>query len=113
MEKGRYRIKITSQAKLQIRDIAKYIALELQNPDAALKLIDLFEKAIQSLEQFPERYALVEEKIWRDRKVHYVVVNNYLVYFKVDTAKFEIYVIAVIYGGRNQQQALLEIVENQ
>ena len=50
-----YQVQITEQAKQQIREIARYIALELKDPDAALRLFDELESSISSLSRLPGR----------------------------------------------------------
>ncbi len=46
-----YFVKVTTQAKEQIREIIHYIASELKAPNAALHLLDTMEEAISSLSQ--------------------------------------------------------------
>ena len=78
---GRYSVEVTLQAQEQMREIILYVAKELMNRDAALGLLDAFETAILSLEEFPERVALVDEEPWKSEKLHQLIVENYFVYF--------------------------------
>jgi len=102
MEK--YSVEVTLQAQEQMRDIALYVAKELMNRDAALGLLDAFEEAILSLEEFPERVALTSEEPWHSEKIHQLIVENYYVYFWIDGNVVR--VTAVVYQRRDQRRQL-------
>lgn len=101
---GRYAVEVTLQAQEQMREIALYVAKELMNREAALGLLDAFEEAILSLEEFPERVALTSEEPWRSEEIHQLIVENYYIYFWID--KKVVRVIAVVYQGRDQRRQL-------
>lgn len=102
MEK--YSVEVTLQASEQMREIVLYVAKELKNKDAALGLLDAFENAILSLEEFPERVALTQEEPWRSEGVHLLIVENYNVYFWIDDKTVR--VTAVVYQKREQRKQL-------
>ena len=102
MEK--YSVEVTLQASEQMREIVLYVAKELKNKDAALGLLDAFENAILSLEEFPERVALTQEEPWRSEGVHLLIVENYNVYFWIDGKTVR--VTAVVYQKREQRKQL-------
>ena len=102
MEK--YSVEVTLQASEQMREIVLYVAKELKNRDAALGLLDAFENAILSLEEFPERVALTQEEPWRSEGVHLLIVENYNVYFWIDDKTVR--VTAVVYQKREQRKQL-------
>lgn len=106
MEIKRYRTYITLQAEQQMLDIAHYIAVDLQNPDAAIHILDLFDKTIQSLQEFPQRSPLIEEETWRSHDIRRIMVQNYIMYFWINETSDEVQIIAVIYGKRSQRDAL-------
>lgn len=110
MEIKRYRIHITPQAEQQVRNIIRYIAFDLQNPDAALHMLDLFDQTIQSLQEFPQRISLTNEDVWRDQGIRRAVIQSYLIYFWIDEVSSSVEIIAVIYGKRSQSRALAEIM---
>lgn len=100
----KYSVEVTLQAQEQMRDIAVYVAKELMNRDAALGLLDSFEEAILSLEEFPERVALTPEEPWRSEGVHQLVVENFNIYFWIDDKTVR--VTAVVYQKRDQRRQL-------
>ena len=101
---GRYSVEVTLQANEQMREIAMYVAKELMNRDAALGLLDAFENAILSLEEFPERVALTPEEPWRSEGIHQLVVENFNIYFWIDDKTVR--VTAVVYQKRDQRRQL-------
>ena len=101
---GKYSVEVTLQASEQMREIVLYVAKELKNKDAALGLLDAFENAILSLEEFPERVALTQEEPWRSEGVHLLIVENYNVYFWIEDKTVR--VTAVVYQKREQQKQL-------
>lgn len=102
MEK--YSVEVTPQASEQMREIALYVARELKNRAAALGLLDAFESAILSLEEFPERVALAPEEPWRSEGIHQLVVENFYIYFWIDDKIVR--VTAVVYQKRDQRRQL-------
>lgn len=110
MQTRYYRINVTKQAEEQIRGIVRYIAFVLENPDAALNLLEQFDFGMDSLKKFPQRAALTEGK-WGTFGIRYLVVNNYLMYFIVEEKLLEVQIIAVVYGGREQNNFLTELIE--
>ncbi len=101
-----YSVKITPQANEQMQEIFIYISKTLCVPDTALRLLNELKKAIMSLARMPKRVALTEEEPWRSYGVHKMAVKNFLVYFWIDDKRNEVHVIAVIYGRRDQLEAL-------
>jgi toxin ParE1/3/4 len=106
---GNYFVKITTQAREQMREIVRYIASALQAPDTALRILDAFEKEIASLSRFPSRFALTEEEPWRGHGIHKMPVKNYLIYFWIDETEHKVQVTAVVYGRRAQIKQLSQM----
>ena len=104
-----YRVRITKQAQSQLKGIVIYIAEELCAPGAAANLIGKFEKATGSLMFFPERNALVDEEPWRSQGIRKITVNNFLMYYRVDTEGQEVQVIAIVFSKRDQMNQLSSI----
>lgn len=104
-----YSVNITAQAKEHLLGIGKYIAWELKAPKTAEALIDLIEENILALNILPNRYPLTEEEPWHTEGVHRMPVKNFLVYYVVLDEAQRVEVIAVIYGRRDQRQALTDL----
>lgn len=101
-----YKVKITDQAELQLREILLYISNTLKEPDIAMNLFNELQKNISSLEVMPKRITLIDEEPWRSYGVHKMIVKNFLVYFWINEDLKEVNIIAVIYGKRDQLKQL-------
>ena len=104
-----YRVEITKYAQKQIKDIARYVKVELKNPGAAKRLLFDLKKSILSLENMPHRIPLTDEDVWRGENIHKMAVRNYLVYFWIDEIKNVVYITAVVYSKREQKRQLSEM----
>ncbi len=104
-----YDVKITEQAKAQMREIVRYFSIDLQMPDTSLRLLNTLEKGIASLAWFPNRIALTEEEPWRGYGIHKLLVKNFLVYFWIDEAARKVQVTAVVHGSRDQVRQLSQM----
>ena len=105
-EMKHYQIHITRQAEEQMREIARYIAVELQNPDAAEGLLDALGESMQSLCVFPAKLPLVLEEPWRSEGIHRMSVKNFLFYFWIDEENERVQITGVVYEKRNQKKFL-------
>ncbi|MBR3463752.1 MAG: type II toxin-antitoxin system RelE/ParE family toxin [Clostridiales bacterium] len=103
-----YRIRITIQARENLRNIRNYIEFELLAPLAAKNTIAEIKREIQSLETMPERIHLTPEQPWHDQGVHRARVRNYYIYFWIDEKQKTVQIISVIYVKRDQIRHLPE-----
>ena len=96
-----YKIKITDQADVDIRNIYEYIAYELQSPENAASQLNRSEKFIMTLDQMPDRFRLYDREPWKSRGLHIVPVDNYCVLYIVDDTDMTVSIMRVMYGGRD------------
>ena len=75
-----YNINLTPKAQSDLKEIFRYIAVDLQSIQNATGQLDRLEKAISSLEQMPERYRVYDKEPWRSRNLRIMTVDNYLVF---------------------------------
>lgn len=97
----KFAIKITAQADNDIRNIYEYIAYELQSPENASGQLDRIEKCIMSLDDMPKRYRFYDREPWKSRGLHIVPVDNYCVLYIVDNDDRTVFIMRVMYGGRD------------
>ena len=103
-----YRIEIVKPAQADMREIAKYIAEDLQNPEAAIKRIDLIDEKIKSLKEMPARFPLVQNNYLSAKGYRMVVAKTHLVFFvisKEETPK-KVYIMRVLYARMNWARIL-------
>ena len=105
----KYKVIITPQARQHLTAIRDYILFELKSPTAAGNTLSVLKKAVESLEQMPERIPFTDEEKWRERGVHRMPVKNYLIYFTVNKEDTEVYIFAILYARRDQIKVLNEL----
>lgn len=104
-----YSVKITPQAILQIQEAVTYITSVLMVPDTAKAWLNYLEKEISGLNSMPERFPFTEYEPWKTRGYHKMPVKNFIVYYYVDKKDKTVWVTAVVYGKRDQLNALRNI----
>ncbi|MFB5760371.1 type II toxin-antitoxin system RelE/ParE family toxin [Paenibacillus medicaginis] len=96
---------ITEPAEHDLREIAKYIALELKEPATAQKWIAKISSAILELEKFPFRYALVKDRL-ASQGIRMLLVEKYIVFYVIDETNSSVTVIRILYGKREWNRIL-------
>ena len=104
-----YSVKLTPHAIVQIQETIAYISKVLLVPETARAWADYLQNEISCLDTMPSRYSAVEEEPWKSRGYRKMPVKNFIVYYYVDEASKTVWVTAVIYGRRDQLNALKEI----
>ena len=94
--KKTYKINITKSAQNDIEEIWQYIALD--NIKIATEFIDKIERAIFSLETFPERNPLIPE--YEILKIDYrqLMYKNYRIIYRI--SENVVYILRILHGYR-------------
>lgn len=96
-----YKIKFTAPANQDILNAIQYIAFSLNNHTAAVSLNILVQAKINTLPDFPEKYPLVNDISLAHQQIHYIPVDNYLVFYRINKAKEEIQILRFLYAKSN------------
>lgn len=96
-----YNVVYSPEALSDLKDIYAYIAQELMVPDTALNQVNRIRKEIRSLDFMPSRYALVDWEPWKSMGMHKVPVDNFVVFYTVDSDSMTVAIIRIVYGGRD------------
>lgn len=96
-----YAPKITPQAMADIADACRYIAFELENPQAAIDVANGIYEVIYGLDVMPYRNPIWPREPWRSRKVRWTGYKNYNIFYSVDEGAATINVLRVFYNRRN------------
>jgi plasmid stabilization system protein ParE len=107
-----YQVKITDIAEEDILSTVKYISNELKAPIAANNLLDEIEKYEKILEKTPNMYSFVPDDYLRLKKVRFVGIKNYLMFYIIEEDKEIVNVIRFLYGRRDWKNILKETEEN-
>ena len=103
----KYKVIVSPSAKAQIKGITAHIRDKLFNPQAAKAIALAIKSAIASLATMPERTTEVSSVGLRR-----MVVRNYLIYYQIDEAARQVFIHAVIYGKRDQESQIDDILQN-
>ena len=101
-----YKVFITAQAEIDIRNIDDYISNELFCPDKAVKIVELIERKVKTLSFFPERGRLYKAGKWAAYNVRVVSVKKYSILFYVDKENKIVTVLHVAYSRRDIDKLL-------
>lgn len=106
---AKYKVKVVRQAKSHLTAIKEYIAFELLAPDTAKTMLKVLRQSIRSLSDEPYRIKTIDEQPWGSQGIRKTRVKNYYIYFWIDEGSKCVYVIAVIYVARNQEEQLAKL----
>jgi plasmid stabilization system protein ParE len=96
-----YNIHITAAAERDLIRAADHIEFVLKNPKAADDLLDEAEKQVNSLSDFPEKFQLVDDPILASWGIRFVIVNNYLAFYKISEDENLIIVVRFLFQKSN------------
>ena len=104
------KIVYTQSARQDLREIYEYIRYVLLEPLTAKRVTENIQREIRTLELFPESNPLYREEPWRSQGLRFLVVGNYLVFYKADNKDDTVSVVRILYGGRDIVKQLEETV---
>ncbi len=96
-----YTPKLTHQAVEDISDVCRYIALELENPQAAADIANGIYEVIYGLDVMPYRNPIWPREPWHSRGVRWTGYKNYTIFYSVDDETATIEILRVFYNRRN------------
>ena len=111
----KYKVMYTARAKKDLRNIFRYISEELLAPENATGQTERIMTAIRKLDTMPNRNRLYEEEPWYSRGLRFFPVDNYLVFYKTNDENEIVYIVRIMYRGRDVRKQLSrteEISEN-
>ncbi len=94
-------VKIYPQAIRELDDIYQYIASDKKSPENGKAQLDRIKEAILSLSTFPESHQNRMRGRYAGKDYKQLLVDNYVVIFKIDKEQRIVYVITIQYHGRN------------
>ncbi|MEN6467828.1 MAG: type II toxin-antitoxin system RelE/ParE family toxin [Smithella sp.] len=97
MKQPEYEIRLLQVAGDDLREIINYIALD--NPVAAITLLDKIENSLSGLISFPLPGKIPAEEALAGMGYRFLAVSNYLVFYTVEEKI--IWVHRIIHGVRN------------
>ena len=98
---GTYNVIYSPQALEDLRDIYSYIAFEILVPDTAKNQVNRIRKEIHSLDFMPTKFSIVDWEPWKSMEMHKLPIDNYVVFYLVDSDTLTVTIIRILYSGRN------------
>lgn len=104
-----WKISYTKKALQDLDGIYEYISKVLIEPAIAQKLVTLIMKEIRGLETLPMRHHLFDEEPLKSQGLRIMPVKNYLVAYIPKEDEHTVYIIRIMYGGRDISKQLNDI----
>lgn len=96
-----YTVEIMPEAIDDLQCIYDYIAYSLKSKTNASAQLDRLEAEISGLAYLPEGFRLYEKEPWHSRGLRMFPVDNYIIFYIVDTETKTVHVLRVMYGKMN------------
>lgn len=96
----KYQVKINPKAISELDYIYNYIAIEKSASENAGAQINRIKNAILGLGTFPESHQVRTEGRYAG-KYRQLLIDNYIIIFRIDELHKTVYVVTVQYQGRN------------
>lgn len=101
-----YDVVLTQKALNDLRNIHRYIKVDLLAPDAARNGSDKIMSEIEKLDEMPERFSLYEKSPWKERGLRKMIVGNFIVFYLPMETQKQVLVVTIMYGRRNIDKIL-------
>ena len=101
-----YDVALSDLAEQDIRDVIRYIAVDLSAPQTAEVMLEAIEKALDSLSTQPEIHPLVQDEVLALAGYRKLIIKNYIAFYTVDTKGTSVNVIRVLYSRRDWQHII-------
>ena len=106
---SKFQFRLTEKANADLDDTISYIAVELANPKAASDFMDKLGAAIDEACLLPESGSPVVNDLLGGWEVRKKIIGNYIMYYWPDLTEKIIYVLRIVYEGRNMDDILRQM----
>ena len=106
-----YKIIYSPESLDDLRTIYSYIAFEKLASKNAIDQVNRIRKAIRSLDLFPEGHSTVEWEPWASMQMHFLPVDNFIVYYLVDNSSGSVKIVRIFYSGRDVEHIIQTGIE--
>jgi addiction module RelE/StbE family toxin len=97
----KYKVKVNPRAIRELDHIYEYIANEKLAPENAKRQVDRIKKAVLNLDTFPQSHQERNEGRYAGKGYRQLVIDNYIIIFRIDELNKIVYVVTIQYQGRN------------
>ena len=96
-----YKVKINPRAVRDLDNIFAYIAFDKLSPQNARGQVERIKTSILSLRLFPYSHQEREEGRFANMGYRQLIIDNYIVIYRIDEAEKTVYVITIQYQSRD------------
>lgn len=97
----KYKVQFSGESKNDFANIIKYIKYNLQETKAATKLSNKIKESIKLLSNNPKLYSIVDDEYIKKLGLRKLIVDNYLLFYKILEEEKIVQVVRIMYGRRN------------
>jgi len=97
----KYKVKVNPGAIRESDNIYEYIANEKLAPENAKGQVDRIKEAVLCLDAFPQPHQERNEGRYAGKGYRQLLIDNYIVIFRIDEPHKTVYVVTIQYQGRN------------
>ena len=97
----KYRVQLNAQAYRDLDEIFNYISIALESPENAKGQTDRLYEAIKKLAILPQAHQKRIIGKYANKDYRQLLVDNYIVIFKIDEENRIVRIITIQYQGRN------------
>jgi addiction module RelE/StbE family toxin len=101
-----YKAVFTHPAVTDLESIADYISIELQEPDIAKRMVTRIKESVLGLSNMPKGHPLILDKRLALQGIRKLVVDSFLVFYRVSDQDCTVTVIRVLSNRRNWNNLL-------
>lgn len=97
----KYKVKVNPRTISELDRIYKYIADDKLSSQNVRGQVDRIKKAVLNLDTFPQSHQERNEGRYAGKGYRQLLIDNYVVIFRIDELHKTVYVVTIQYQGRN------------
>lgn len=87
-------------------NIYSYISSILHEPDIAVSQVNRIRNSIRNLDRMPLRHRIVDWEPWHSMEMRIFPINNYDIYYLVNSEQAIVQIVRIFYSGRDVQNII-------
>lgn len=101
-----YKVVIELPAQKDLQGILRYITDTLKEPEVAKRIYTSIKEQVLTLSHTPLRHNVVQDQPYAAIGVRKLLVENYIAFYIINEAKYEVHVLRILYNRREWQNIL-------
>ncbi len=106
---SKFGYRLTKRAESDLDEIVSYIAIELENPQAASNFVNKLQANIEEARVFTESGSLVHNEFLQVENIRKKLIGNYIMYYLPNRKEKMIYILRIVYSKRNMDEILKKL----